>query len=425
MSQPVTSRVFMQAIADGESVHASLVSTDTLSQGYNPTTGTASPSWSGNNQKPLIYAYVTLGATKKTVSQSTWYYNGVQITWSSVIDQSRGGYPSTGSFAKGGVPMFYRFNAVSQGGSGVSWPGIKINTDLASSTNLDSDIIRLEGSVEVSGTQLSFACEKEIRLYELTSSGQQGILSFLTSNAYIETKFDGNWSTAQESSLPAGSYVKIRASLSSGGESVSDGDFHVMWSLNGADYEEPSIAGGEPVIDLGGAVRVTYDTTNGHCILVGEPAVTDITVVSCRFIRDGNTVDTVLVTVDDLQDPEYMWKSRTINDGASDVSDTTVTLRRGQTVTWSIWMGKQDDPSYVDATWNKLEVLPLDIGANTIPPTGIATFSSLSAGADGWINITSKKNATSNKYVFPITFNDIIGAGGNIECLLRASQVSS
>ncbi|MDO4213179.1 MAG: hypothetical protein Q4D10_03455 [Bacteroidales bacterium] len=124
-------------VKQGDSLTCSLRSTFPLKQFVTNGAGTVSPAFATN--KPCIYPVVRSSLHASRVAPQTsgmkWYYNGVEIQFSSGLSQSMGGV-AAGTF-KSEVKTI----------DGFAVPTLTILKDLASSSNIDSDTIEFRGTV--------------------------------------------------------------------------------------------------------------------------------------------------------------------------------------------------------------------------------------------------------------------------------------
>jgi len=124
-------------VKQGDSLTCSLRSSFPLKQFVTNGAGTVSPAFATN--KPCIYPVVRSSLRAARVAPQTsgvkWYYNGVEIIFSSGLSQSMG------SVAAG------TFKSELKTIDGFAVPTLTILKDLASSSNIDSDTIEFRGTV--------------------------------------------------------------------------------------------------------------------------------------------------------------------------------------------------------------------------------------------------------------------------------------
>ena len=175
-------------IIDGDSIQGGLVSSRSLSQMYNASTGGCVPVWqaAATSDKPVVYPVLymasTGGSVGKVPASYTWYYNGTAITFGS------GTNPTSTNFSG----AFQRVDSYNNGTVNVQ--ALRIVKNLAGSSNTDDDLIRLEATLEANGQTVTWAGEANVRLSEMTSAGYAGdIHSIDLDNGNIPTtQFDND-----------------------------------------------------------------------------------------------------------------------------------------------------------------------------------------------------------------------------------------
>ncbi len=407
MTRIVSNRIFMQAIGDAMTVQASLRANITLEQRYSRASDSAIPSWIGSDlsTKPHIYPVVQMNGVLYNIIGVTWRYNEQLITFESPSGSTYQGWLVSSNFtAPNGEPLFL-MSATDANKQNVGtalnpmlMPVLVVNGDLVDNGNLNMDSITMAATLEDSGHLIPFAVSTEIRLSELSSSGYMGVIRFMTPSVI----------TSSDPSAD-GSRVVMTAELTNNAVAVSG--FTVNWKVNG----DLVAAGATGDIGL---------SADGLTLTVCEPAITDIAVVECEFVVDDSTVDVQMVTVDDLQDPEYMWVTNYIGGGSgSGQNGTSSVLHRGETVTWGVWMGKSDDSTSagVDSRYSRYSVRLFNAHGNVLnTDSENPDIADLPTAADGWLELTSSSYGSGRKGVFNVTWEEICHAGGSIEGYVRA-----
>ena len=323
----VSNRFFVEAIEDGSTLHGQLLSNHALTQAW---TGSAAvPDWTQSANQPIIYVDLLSGNTKVSPDAGgKWYYNGTEITW---VDSSATAVSTDGRFQK----------VANYPSSSNPTDAIKIIANLASSSNVDTDVIAFAGSYTIGGAPIDFRVATNIRITGITSNGIFGFIEFLNSNVVTEKN----------------QVVKMYARLFSadGTEIVATGNgtpFSTTWKK-----DNTSIGNGASV-SYGGN---TY--YNGK--EVNESAITDNSVIECDFSYvvsiDGTSTTLeykAFENIDDQTDYEQLYIQY---DGAN---NTSATLKSGS-ITWKIWMGTQTDPT-VDTSWDTFYVKLLNSNGGVV-----------------------------------------------------------
>lgn len=346
----ISNRFFVNAVVDGDTIHGSLRSDKSLVQMW--TGAAAVPDWTVAANQPTITLTILRGSTYTVpVTGSVhWYLNGTEIT--------------NGSSYEIGT------KTVTYGGQSISGvPYCKIKRNLASSSNVDMDIITCTGKIEVSGAAIDFSAEVEVKITNSAGKGYIGVISF------------PNGSDIDR----AGQEITLVPSLYNETNNITN--FTVKWYFNGTEVT---------------ATSGTGNRISGKNLIVTEASVTDYAVVNCEFYVNGEVVATEFVGVDDTQDAEFMYIQYNGSDGK------IASLHSGQTVTFDIWVGSSTDPQDTNIrpryTTYKLTVLKSD-------GTVLSGY--------------NQKNITANdgsykKGTETFTYQQVYAAGGNITGIVTA-----
>ena len=314
----VSNRFYVTAIDDGTTLHGALQSTKPLSQAW---TGSAAvPDWANADNRPVIYLTLMEGSSYVLPeSVYKWKYNGVEI-----------------DFSQG---VFEKVTYIPQGYSSAV-PAIRINQNMASSENVDVDIISFEGSYEMAGAQVGFSASATIRITTVTSGGLFGII-----------EFDGEKNITEK-----GQQIRMFGTLFDGSGNEITSGYTAAFYLN----------------DENNLIKTT--TPLDRFAVVNEGDIVDSAVIICKFTysENGQTY-TAYDTIDDQQDPEFMYIQYNGANG------NAASLKKGETVTFNIWMGLTNDSAVEQGWMFKLKVL------NANGEVNAAQFNDIpNADDDGW-----------------------------------------
>ncbi len=311
MPNTISSHFAITALQEGVTVQGSLRISGTLSQNWNPNTEKAIPEWKTNaSNRPVVYPVIRKGVAYMNASQivnASWLYNDVVIEFGS--DNK-----STNFLDADNDPLFQKgTTTVSLGGTVYSVPCLTVIANLASADNVDLDTIGFTGSVEVLGKQQAFHCQVDVKIAQMSS---QGFLGLLSPESAIITEKNQN--------------VTITASLY-----AEDGSSPATW------FTKWFNAGtGEEIV----AAR------NAHTLTVNEGDVTDNMIVRCDFFTDSSfatRVTTAFASIDDTQDPEYLYIS--LNGSDSDFSGQ---LSPGEQCTVTAWVATMEDSTAINTNYS-------------------------------------------------------------------------
>jgi len=317
----ISNRFYVTALEDGTTLHGNLASDRTLTQAWNGTS--AVPNWTDPNEQPTIYLTLLSGATLVApASGYKWYYNGTEIS------------DSDSRFQKTTKSVTYAEQTVTM-------PALKIVANLASSSNVDVDMITFKGSYIINGAGISFSCDAQIRISAITANGNLGVINFLNGIADIT---EPNQTITMYGILYGGS----------SGQPVSG--VTTKWYLN--DSSTPTSG------------QTISGYTNAY--QVGESQVVDHATVRCEFYdASNNLLYTAYAGIDDMQDPEFMYIQYNGNNG------NAASLRKGETASFQIWVGTREDAAVLGgASTPKYPIIKVQLlngSGNVITDTGLAT----------------------------------------------------
>lgn len=368
----ISNRFFVTAIEDGSTLHGNLRATKSLAQAWKQ--GQCTPDWTVAANQPVIYLslmsrgdYVEPDATSGAF---TWEYNGTPISWAS---QAADAVSTDGHFQKTTYTV-----------SGKTMPAIKIISNLASSDNVNVDVITFKGRKTISSAAVPFSATIDIRITEWVNGGYMGTLTF-----------DGGLTdiTADNDT------VTIIPALYNDAGAVPSADWHVKWFLN--DTQITTTVTTEPCYQ------------SGKNLVVKEAAVTDYATVRCEFYIGSGTDETLVFTahegIDDTQDPEYMYVEYAVGSG------NAASLHTGESVTFNIWIGTMTDPAPSSGWAYKVKLLDAEGNVYTENITGISN-----ADSEGYRSLT----VTNDKAAITITYALVTTFGKALTGLIQATSNS-
>ena len=398
----------MSSIDDGTTIHGSLVPNKSLSQACDKDGRNATPDWRVAAYQPTIYLTLVNGNTPVAPSgwsassqdAVTWKWNGNTITFD----------PATGLSTGAAVIDTNRlFQRTTMTWNSTTVPALKIIYNLARVGNLDNDIISIEGNVEMSGEPIGFTAGVNVRLGELNANGYHGGIDFLNDKSYISSDDDS---------------VTAIGRLYHGMDDLSaQGAYKCAWKFNGNDVTATT-----------GSVHIaTTDHANDTLVVTGndESGVLDIATITCMFYvpnkEDDTKLDhvyTVIETVDDTGDEEYLWTFFTIAGTTARTDGSPVSLHKNQKVTWDMWVAKADNKDDIQ-DFTKYEFQPYKADGATMAASDFTTESGApltTAGkwSNGWCDITALVSG-HNHGQFTCCYADIHAAGKNISGIVRAT----
>jgi hypothetical protein len=180
-------------------------------------------------------------------------------------------------------------------------------------------------------------------------------------------------------------------------------------------YATKWILNGDTANKTNGSNLTVDGTTYNQAYQVSEGSIVDHAIISCEFYSDStysNLLYTAYAAVDDVQDPEFMYIQY---DGAN---GNAASLRKGESATFTIWVGRREDPSVITA-WNTFQVKLLD-GSGNVITAGISGISA--ADANGWRPLTI--DSFTNKANITLAYNVVSTYGKNLTGIVMASQTT-
>lgn len=334
-----------------------------LSQNYNAVSEQCVPDWKNTPAaQPVIYPVIRKGTTYMASNQlvnTQWLYNDVPI-------QFDGSGDSTNFRDASNAPLFHIGTmAMNLGGTNYNVPYLKIVSNLAGPTNIDLDTIGYTGSVEVSGKQSPFACQVDVKIAQMTTQGYLGLLS--PESAIIVEKNQN---------------VTITASLyNDTGTPVQT--FYTKW------------------FDAGSGLEI--GTRNSKTLVVNEGDVIDNMIVRCDFFTDAgftNRVTTAFASVDDTQDPEFLYLS--LNNANNDFSGQ---LSPGESCTVTAWMATMEDSTAINTQYTSFTCKLFDGDQNEVTSA---------SGAPSMVS-------ANNKGTMTIPYNFVAAHGYKIAGIVTAT----
>lgn len=328
----ISNSFFVQVIEDGSALRGEIRSTQPLTQAYSD--GTCVPNWAAGVNQPTVYVVLQNGGSWITPDAGyKWYYNGNEIVFDGNGKSLAVANLPAGTFEKvtNYTPDMYE--------QGQYVPAIKIVKNVASSSNVDIDVLRFDGTKTLTTNSIPFSASLDITITELIKGGYVGMI-------YLNGSTDKDISSKNDT-------VKLIAHLydSEGNEMTP--------ATNGAKYRWL----------INGVEKVPLGSTN--TLVVTESDVYDYAVVSCEFYMpkdngSGTNVDTLVSTdyleIDDTQDPQEMYFAYNGANGKA------ASLRKDESVAFSIWVGDAGNPSAsnVDTSFTDWKIILVDSNKQTL-----------------------------------------------------------
>lgn len=366
----ISNRFFVTAIDDGITLHGSLSSDKTLTQAW---TGSAvTPDWTKEENQPTIYLTLYSGSntaiSNNVKDNYEWYNDGQPITFNS------DGISDDGIFKKTTTKN--------------NMPALKIIGNMRSNVNtVDTNTITLVGQYDAgSNSLLDFSASIQTRISVMNQGGYIGVLEFENGISNITNE---------------NSDVIIIARLYGSGEStaIAARDYKVLWYVN----DELKTGSSDTIKDY-------------YYLKVSNSQITDNAIIRAEFKgKSDELLYTAFTSVDDLTDPEYMYIQYNGANGQS------ATLRKGEEVTFDIWVGKMDNPNtisnYIDF---KIKLLDSNGSVYTGNLDGIQN----DTDGDGWRTLNTGTTVFGNKASITITYDIATQLGKSLTGIIMATELN-
>ena len=155
----ISNRFYVTALDDGTTLHGNLSSDKPLSQAWNGSS--AVPNWQQASEQPTIYlTLLSGGSLVQPAVGFKWYYEGTEIDFTQDTRFQQTTYP------------------VTYGNDTLNMPAIKIVDNLATSDNVDVDLITFTGEYAINGANIPFSCTAQIRISAITANDKLGLINF-------------------------------------------------------------------------------------------------------------------------------------------------------------------------------------------------------------------------------------------------------
>ena len=406
----ISNRVMISAIDDGTTLHAQLLSDAPLVQAYS--TQGAVPDWSSGG--PKVYVDLTSGNGKVSATSGSWSYEGTVLTFDSTTHLSTN---------TGYVGWFKEITNLTPSGYSSPVPCIQIMVNLATSGNVDNDIISFSGTYSVGNSaSIAFAVQTNVRITGKISAGIFGYIEFVGDN-------DGNRITSD------GQIKTMRAVLygADGGEIIANATtpnkFTTAWYLNDVSIGAGSAQVAADNVTYYQAMKVAEDSSLGS-----SKQVEDNAIIKCVFsyTKDGSTLTyTAFEEVCDDTDAEQIMTRIVIGDGSGTGSTGgDSSLRAGQTAIVRSWVAPNSHLEDRDTSWQYFYV-KLHNGTSDTPLLGSITGFANVVSSDptndmyGYRPLTYDATQDNQWAYFSVTFDTVKNVfSKNLTAYIKASQTA-
>lgn len=369
----ISNRFYVTALADGTTLHGNLAADKSLSQSWNGSS--AIPDWTVSGNQPTIYVTLLNGTTLIDSSQITghWYYNSE----SEPIGVSDARFQITTT-------------SITYAGQTKTVPALKIVANLANSSNTDVDTITYAGTYVDNGSSIEFSAVIQIRISEVSKGSNVGVINFV-----------GGVSDITE----AGQTITMYGKCYSGETGAEIAGVTTKWYLN----DETNYTSGSS--------KTVSGTTYQNAYQVNESDVVDHATIRCEFYKGSELLDTAYASVDDMQDPQFMYIQNEGNNG------NAASLRKDETAHFLIWVGRRDDPAVLggaeNPVYNHMKVKLLNGAGEPIIGGSLATGIPAS-DAEGWRDLS----LLISDGKFPLTphYDTVNANGKNITGIIVATS---
>lgn len=397
----ISNRFFVTAIEDGSTLHGNLRATKSLAQAWKQ--GQCEPDWTAATpiveaNQPVIFLSLMSGANYVQPDNGyTWEYNGNPMSFDASSHKNN---------AISGVLPANIFMTSTKTVGGVEMPALVIIGNVASSSNVDLDIITFRGSKTISTAPVPFSATTEIRISEWVNGGYMGVLTF--EGGLTDITADNKSVTIIPSLYNDNGLIP--ATEGQGASAVQN--WTVRWFLNDQEADTDSTK--------------SFYIDNDLSLVVTEPAVTDYATARCEFYTVDGQTNTLVFTayegIDDTQDPEYMYVAYAANQNDNSQSGNAASLHPNESVTFNIWIGTMTDPTPSSGWTYKVKLLTAQGTAYT---TNISDQDSAIPNVDSGSEYrTLPVDNTTHKASIKISYNVVNTLGKALTGLIQATSNS-
>lgn len=286
-------------IEDGVTMHGNLSADKSLTQSWNGLS--CVPDWKTDTERqPVIKLTLLYGNQLVQPSEGyKWYYNGTEITFDPTTNKSLS--PVADVFLKTTENVTY-------GGTTLAMPALKIIDNLASSVNVDVDMISFSGSYLINGSGVDFSAATQVRISFLTPGSSIGLINFHNGVSDITEKGQ--------------SIVAFGELVNSDGKGADV--YTTKWWIN--DVVGEGVAG---------------TTIEGHAnaFRVSESDIVDHAILICKFYKGSTLAYTAYGKIDDMQDSVMLYFYYNGNAAAK----TSYMRKNENFAEFKIWVGTKED----------------------------------------------------------------------------------
>lgn len=375
----ISNRFFVTALDDGTTLHGGLASTKPLVQAWN---GNApEPNWTDESKRPIIYLTLYKGADQASWNNSDiyWNYNNISLS-----------FGANGlSINPSGLFQMTTYNDM---------PALKIMKNIATSDAVTTSTITAFGYYNLDNAQMPFSASIQLRTTTITGSkGFLGLIYCVDGKSVLTSKTD---SVTLYGKLYSGSNGELLA-----------GDYSVNWYINDTLIESTNQS----------STHIGNEVEGFPTLTVKADTITDNAIVKAEFVHQSSVVYTDYLSVDDLADPEYMYIQYNGENGNG------ASLRRGEAVEFSIWVGTLDSAA-IDTSFSNFYVRILDSagaqynGSLSGIPSVVSNTVNPSKNALGYRALSKD---SSNKATLTVSYDNVVTCGGNLTGYVLAETANN
>lgn len=360
----ISNRFFITAIEDGTTLHGSLNATKTLTQAYSG--GNAIPDWTSVDEQPIIYLSLFSGSKQVTnvdVGSIKWYCNNSPLVF-------------TGGISQGGIFQTDTY---------LDSPALKIIKNFATADNVvDTHTVTCSGTYN----GIEFSASIQIRVSVVSNNGYFGVLDFKDGKSVFTDDVDE---------------IIINAHLYESGatDELPKGKYSVVWYLN--DVEKTG--------------QGNTETDGNYYLKIPASQVTDNAIVRASFLVNNTVVYNTYVSIDDQTDSEYMYIQYNGANGQS------ATLRKDQSVTFDIWVGKMDNPEAI-SNYKDFKIKLLDSNGSVY--TGnLEGINNADPDDDYWRQLDTSMTFYGGKASITITYDIATQLGKSLTGIIMATELNT